>query len=53
MKYMIWAFLIFILTATNYPDADKLQTRKFVGAAHIHAWDTVNPKGKLYYKAVA
>lgn len=92
------------VTASNFPDADKLQTRQFVGAAqivdgnghvlarkqffegggfviadilwdtsnrkreknfpakywipdlpesYIHAWDTVNPRGKLYYEAVA
>lgn len=93
-----------IVAGFNFPDADKLQTRKFVGAAqivdgngqvlakrnffegggfvmaeilwknssrnaerifpdkywipdlpdsYIHAWDTINPKGKQYYKEVA
>lgn len=93
-----------IVTAYNFPDADKLQTRQFVGAAqivdgsgqvlarrnffegggfviadifwnttcqktekifpdkywipdlpdsYIQAWDTINPKGKHYYNAVA
>ena len=93
-----------IVTGFNFPDADKLQTRKFVGAAqivdgkgqvlakrnffegggfveaeilwntskrnaervfpdkywipdlpdsYIHAWDTINPKGRQYYKTVA
>lgn len=92
------------VTAFNFPDADKIQTRQFVGAAqivdgnghvlarkqffegegfvvsdispdtasrnrmndfapkywipdlpdsYIHAWETMNPKGKLYYKTVA
>lgn len=92
------------VTASNFPSADKLQTRQFVGAAQIvdgsgqvlarrifsegggivaadifwdtskrktadefpdkywipdlpdsylHAWDTINPKGKLYYNTVA
>jgi len=93
-----------IVAGFNFPDADKLQTRKFVGAAqivdgkgqvlakrnffegggfvmaeilwkkssrnaerifsdkywipdlpdsYIHAWDTINPKGRQYYKEVA